>query len=200
MRLWAVDGRGGGRSGNRRTSSFKKSFVAICKWKGYPQFFTQISSNYYYHISTTKKYRESQDGNMLISGIDVLDDSHRRFPRTWNQLRFAQEEGTSSPSFGWLDLPLRDWWPGLARRNLDRMLDLGGHRWVHVFIYWSARLLPINRCSSVRLTAPGAPALEPWYIVYASFECNKESLDALRWQECVSGSNLTAVSWRSFHC
>lgn len=46
IRRCARDGRGGGRSGNRRTNSFRKSFVAICRWKGYPQFLTHISSNY----------------------------------------------------------------------------------------------------------------------------------------------------------
>ena len=43
IRRCAREGRGGGRSGNLLTSSFKKSFVAICRWKGYPQFLTQIS-------------------------------------------------------------------------------------------------------------------------------------------------------------
>lgn len=37
-----------GRSGNLRTSSLRNSFVAICKWKGYPQFFTQLSKSYVY--------------------------------------------------------------------------------------------------------------------------------------------------------
>jgi len=46
IRRCALDGRGGGRSGNRRTSSLRKSFVAICRWNGYPQFFTQMSSTY----------------------------------------------------------------------------------------------------------------------------------------------------------
>jgi hypothetical protein len=46
IRRCALEGRGGGRSGNRRTSSLRKSFVAIWRWKGYPQFLTQISNNY----------------------------------------------------------------------------------------------------------------------------------------------------------
>lgn len=33
----------GGRSGNRRTNSLRKSFVLICRWIGYPQFLTKWS-------------------------------------------------------------------------------------------------------------------------------------------------------------
>lgn len=38
--------RAGGRSGNRRTRLFKNSLDAIWRWKGYPQFLTQLSNNY----------------------------------------------------------------------------------------------------------------------------------------------------------
>ena len=43
IRFIGGGGNAGGLSGKRRTSSFKKSLVAICRCIGYPQFLTRVS-------------------------------------------------------------------------------------------------------------------------------------------------------------
>lgn len=43
IRAMMGPGNGGGRSGNRRTSSFKNSLVAIWRWSGYPHDWTSVS-------------------------------------------------------------------------------------------------------------------------------------------------------------
>ena len=45
MRDMTGFGNGGGRSGNRLTSSFRNSLVEICRWNGYPQDWTRVSSS-----------------------------------------------------------------------------------------------------------------------------------------------------------
>lgn len=45
--VWTGEGKTGGRSGNLLTNSFRNSFVAIWRWKGYPQFLIRMSKSYW---------------------------------------------------------------------------------------------------------------------------------------------------------